>query len=71
MSVYMFLITVSSDISMPPRVEDDWSDSDDDGSVSEVETSVLLGVPDGDIQDTSDLSDPSVSHIGGLPVCHV
>jgi pre-rRNA-processing protein TSR4 len=53
---------------MPPRVEDDWSDSEDDESVSEIQTSVLLGVPDGEIQDTSDLPDPSVLRIGGLPV---
>ena len=56
---------------MPPRLEDDWSDSEDDESVSEIETSVLLGIPDGEIQDLSDLSDPSVSRIGGLPVCLV
>lgn len=56
---------------MPPPVEDDWSDSDDDGSESEVETSVLLGIPDGNIEEASDLRDPSVSRIGGLPVCCV
>ena len=56
---------------MPPRVEDDWSDSEDEENVSEIGTSVLLGVPDGEIQDTLDLSDPSVSRIGGSPVCLV
>ncbi|KAK0191245.1 programmed cell death protein 2 [Armillaria mellea] len=44
---------------MPPPVEDDWSDSDDD-VLDEIETSVTLGVPD-------DLSDAAVSRLGGLP----
>ncbi|KAF5355302.1 hypothetical protein D9758_005987 [Tetrapyrgos nigripes] len=49
---------------MPPQ--DDWSDSDDD-AVSEMETSVLLGIPDGVIEATSDLDDAAVSRIGGYP----
>lgn len=44
-----------------------WSDSDDE-DVPEVETSVLLGVPDGKLDDTNDLNDAAVSRIGGLPV---
>jgi len=51
----------------PARSDDDWSDSDDD-DLSQVETSVLLGVPDGSIDDESDLVDAAVSRIGGLPV---
>ncbi|KAF4610476.1 hypothetical protein D9613_006769 [Agrocybe pediades] len=50
----------------PARSDDDWSDSDDD-DLSQVETSVLLGVPDGSIDDESDLVDAAVSRIGGLP----
>ncbi|KAI0272649.1 programmed cell death protein 2 [Gloeopeniophorella convolvens] len=45
---------------------EDWSDSDDD-NVSEVETSVLLGVPDGAIESSPDLKDAAVSRIGGHP----
>ncbi|KAJ3563791.1 hypothetical protein NP233_g8705 [Leucocoprinus birnbaumii] len=54
---------------MPPRA-DDWSDSDDDDDLpgGGVETSVLLGVPDGPIDDVSDISDAAVSRIGGHPV---
>ncbi|KAF8517960.1 programmed cell death protein 2 [Hysterangium stoloniferum] len=54
---------------MAPQIEeDDWSDSDDDDlSVSEIETSVLLGIPDGVIEETEDVSDPSVSRMGGHP----
>ena len=47
--------------------EDDWSDSDQE-QLSDVETSVLLGVPDGPIDVESDLIDAAVSRIGGLPV---
>lgn len=47
--------------------DDEWSDSDDEG-LSEVETSVLLGIPDGEIQEAVDVTDPSVSRMGGLPV---
>lgn len=52
---------------MAPPVQDDWSDSDDE-VLSEVETSVLLGVPDGPITTASDLTDAAVSRIGGHPV---
>ncbi len=52
---------------MPPAINDDWSDSDDENS-SEIETSVLLGVPDAPIELASDLSDVAVSRIGGHPV---
>ncbi|KAK0453334.1 programmed cell death protein 2 [Armillaria borealis] len=51
---------------MPPPVEDDWSDSDDD-VLDEIETSVTLGVPDGQITSQTDLSDAVVSRLGGLP----
>lgn len=48
--------------------EDDWSDSDDEQLLGEVETSVLLGVPDGPIDIPSDIDDAAVSRIGGHPV---
>ncbi|KNZ80136.1 Programmed cell death protein 2-like [Termitomyces sp. J132] len=51
---------------MLPAHEDDWSDSDDDVG-SDVETSVLLGVPDGLVQSDVDISDAAVSRIGGYP----
>lgn len=51
----------------PPREEDDWSDSDDE-NLAEIETSVLLGVPDGAVEAGSELNDAAVSRIGGLPV---
>jgi pre-rRNA-processing protein TSR4 len=50
-----------------PSQEDDWSDSDQE-ELSDVETSVLLGVADGPIDVKSDLIDAAVSRIGGLPV---
>jgi pre-rRNA-processing protein TSR4 len=50
----------------PPR-DDGWSDSDED-ELGEVETSVLLGVPDGPIDAESDVNDVAVSRIGGHPV---
>ncbi|KDR67950.1 hypothetical protein GALMADRAFT_257459 [Galerina marginata CBS 339.88] len=50
----------------PTRSDDDWSDSDDE-DLSQVETSVLLGVPDGNIDVESDIIDAAVSRIGGLP----
>ena len=54
---------------MPARLEDDgdWSDSDDE-VVSGVETDVLLGVPDGSVDNENDLRDVAVSRIGGHPV---
>jgi pre-rRNA-processing protein TSR4 len=58
---------------MSPQIEeDDWSDSDgDDLDVSEIETSILLGIPDGVIEEKGDLLDPAVSRMGGYPVCFV
>jgi len=47
--------------------EDEYSDSDEE-TLDEIETSVLLGLPDGVISSTSDLVDPAVSRIGGTPV---
>lgn len=55
---------------MLPSVEDDWSDSDEE-VLSEVETSVLLGVPDGSISTPADLTDAAVSRIGGHAVRYV
>jgi pre-rRNA-processing protein TSR4 len=52
---------------MPPRLQHDWSDSDDELLV-DVETSVLLGVPDGLIDAIADINDAAVSRIGGHPV---
>ncbi|KAJ7257896.1 programmed cell death protein 2 [Mycena haematopus] len=51
---------------MPPIDDDDWSDSDEE-VVSEVETSVLLGTPDGAITAAADLADAAVSRMGGHP----
>lgn len=47
--------------------EDDWSDSDNE-SLSDAETAVLLGIPDGLIEAAPDLRDVAVSRIGGQPV---
>ncbi|KAG2150234.1 programmed cell death protein 2 [Suillus bovinus] len=51
---------------MPSVVDDDWSDSDDEIG-SEVETAVLLGIPDGVIETETDIKDAAVSRIGGHP----
>ncbi|KAF7308663.1 PDCD2-C domain-containing protein [Mycena chlorophos] len=51
--------------SAAPRDEEDWSDSDDDGS--EIATTVLLGVPGARVSTASDLTDAVVSRIGGQP----
>ncbi|TFY61534.1 hypothetical protein EVJ58_g4453 [Rhodofomes roseus] len=51
---------------MPPRNDDDWSDSDDD-DVSDIETNVQIGLPDGPIESSEELRDPRVSRIGGHP----
>lgn len=54
---------------MPARVEDEWSDSDEEyDSSGGVETNVQLGIPDGSIAVEEDLKDPRVSRIGGHPV---
>lgn len=54
---------------MPARDESDWSDSDSDvENPSDVETSVLLGVPDGPIEKEGELDDAAVSRLGGYPV---
>ncbi|KAJ3731735.1 programmed cell death protein 2 [Lentinula guzmanii] len=52
---------------MAPSVEEDWSDSDEELG-SEVETSVLLGIPDGPITSVNELADAAVSRIGGHSV---
>lgn len=51
---------------MAPHAHHDWSDSDDDAPSGE-QTSVLLGIPDGSVDDPSDTSDAAVSRIGGHP----
>lgn len=50
----------------PTQDDSDWSDSDDD--VSDVETSVLLGIPDGPILKQEDVEDAAVSRLAGYPV---
>jgi pre-rRNA-processing protein TSR4 len=52
----------------PIRDDDNWSDSDDEDRPLGVETDVLLGIPDGKIENEDDLIDAAVSRIGGLPV---
>jgi pre-rRNA-processing protein TSR4 len=52
---------------MASSTRQDWSD-EDEGDVTQIETSVLLGVPDGPVESASDLKDVAVSRIGGLPV---
>jgi len=52
---------------MPSSTHQTWSDSDEEDDVPQVETSVLLGIPDGAIESPSDLKDAAVSRIGGLP----
>jgi len=54
---------------MTPKGDDDWSDSDED-VLSGVESSVLLGVPDGAV-DGADINDAAVSRIGGHPVRYI
>ncbi|KIJ55452.1 hypothetical protein M422DRAFT_152016 [Sphaerobolus stellatus SS14] len=52
----------------PPRVVDYSDDSDDEPDIgSDIETNVLLGIPDGEIENPVDAADPSVSRIGGHP----
>ena len=51
---------------MASSTRQDWSDEDEDEDT--IETSVLLGVPDGLVESASDLKDAAVSRIGGLPV---
>jgi pre-rRNA-processing protein TSR4 len=52
---------------MTSAAEELWSDSDEELS-PQVETSVLLGVPDGPVIDMTDILDAAVSRIGGHPV---
>jgi pre-rRNA-processing protein TSR4 len=52
----------------PIRHDDIWSDSDEEERRSGVESDVLLGIPDGTIENEDDLIDAAVSRIGGLPV---
>ncbi|TCD68407.1 hypothetical protein EIP91_010808 [Steccherinum ochraceum] len=46
--------------------EDDWSDSDEE-VLSDAETSVQLGLPDGHLESSNDILDAAVSRIGGHP----
>ncbi|KAH9933363.1 programmed cell death protein 2 [Fomitopsis serialis] len=52
---------------MPPKNDDDWSDSDDD-DLSDIETNVQLGLSDGPIETSEDLRDARVSRLGGHAV---
>lgn len=52
---------------MAPRDDEDWSDSDDE-ELSDIETNVQLGLPDGPLASPEDLRDARVSRIGGHPV---
>jgi hypothetical protein len=61
-----YCIAGFSALTPPMTPKDEWSDSDDD-VLSKVETSVLLGVPDG-VADEADINDAAVSRIGGHPV---
>lgn len=54
-------------MSMALSARQEWSDSDDD-DVPGIETSVLLGIPEGPVESASDLKDAAVSRIGGVPV---
>jgi len=49
---------------------DNWSnsDSENESALTDVETAVELGIPNGEITSTEDLGDPMVSRIGGIPV---
>ncbi|RPD64306.1 hypothetical protein L226DRAFT_533597 [Lentinus tigrinus ALCF2SS1-7] len=52
---------------MPPAdVDDTWSDSDEELD-ADLETAVQLGIPDGPLLSPADLSDPTVSRLGGHP----
>ena len=53
---------------MAPPGDDTWSDEDDELEVADAETAVQLGIPDGLLSSPADLSDPTVSRIGGHPV---
>lgn len=66
--LFLFFFLHISDFSQyMPAQEDESSDSDQE-EWSDVETSVLLGVPDGPIDVEADVFDAAVSRIGGLPV---
>jgi hypothetical protein len=62
----------SSPVSLDPKMSahDNWSDSDseNESALTGVETTVELGIPNGEITSTDDLGDPMVSRIGGIPV---
>ena len=63
--VHRLLINIAFSRIMPPPY-DDYSDSDE--SVEDIQTNVLLGLPDGPISSASDLAKPRISRIGGHPV---
>jgi pre-rRNA-processing protein TSR4 len=52
---------------MPSTAQQEWSDSDED-QLPQIETAVILGIPDGPVVSASDLKDAAVSRIGGVPV---
>ncbi|KAI0741491.1 programmed cell death protein 2, partial [Daedaleopsis nitida] len=49
-----------------PPIDDSWSDEEED-ELLDVETAVQLGIPDGPLDSSADLSDPTVSRLGGHP----
>lgn len=53
---------------MASSTQQDWSDEEEEDDVIRTETSVFLGIPDGPVESSSDLTDAAVSRIGGLPV---
>lgn len=66
-------LTMSCSLTDPPSSRrkmpyDDYSDSDDESNTEEIQTNVLLGLPDGPVSTPSDLLRPRISRIGGLPV---
>ena len=62
----------SSLVPLDPEMSanDTWvdSDSENEGALTDVETAVELGIPNGEITSIEDLGDPMVSRIGGIPV---
>ncbi|KLO13284.1 hypothetical protein SCHPADRAFT_904351 [Schizopora paradoxa] len=52
---------------MAPRDPDEYDSDSENESLEEIETSVLLGLPDGPIESQNDVDDAAVSRIGGYP----
>ncbi|KAJ7601071.1 hypothetical protein C8J56DRAFT_1157303 [Mycena floridula] len=62
----LFSCTSTDAFCLSIEMDEDWSDSDEK-VLSEIQTSVLLGVPDGPIDKKTDVSDAAVSRIGDHP----